>query len=137
MIEQTIREKLPEGFQRAEYLLEHGMIDMVVHRHKMRETLSRVCRMLMGQPEIAKDISHELNTSETLDKGGINGHAVPETVISAVASEVVVEAVPVDDDEKVDPTLFDYSEKSDAPVDETTKIIDADDSNPDRGGASK
>ena len=42
VIEQTIREKLPEGFQRAEYLLEHGMIDMVVHRHKMREQLSRV-----------------------------------------------------------------------------------------------
>ena len=34
VIEQTIREKLPEGFQRAEYLLEHGMIDMVVHRQR-------------------------------------------------------------------------------------------------------
>jgi acetyl-CoA carboxylase carboxyl transferase subunit beta len=34
VIEETIREKLPEGFQRAEYLLEHGMVDMVVHRHK-------------------------------------------------------------------------------------------------------
>ena len=42
MIEQTIRENLPEGFQRAEYLLEHGMIDMVVHRQEMRATLSRV-----------------------------------------------------------------------------------------------
>ena len=41
VIQQTIREQLPEGFQRAEYLLAHGMIDMVVHRHKMRETLSR------------------------------------------------------------------------------------------------
>ncbi|MDX2259240.1 MAG: acetyl-CoA carboxylase, carboxyltransferase subunit beta, partial [Hyphomicrobiaceae bacterium] len=39
VIQQTIREQLPDGFQRAEYLLEHGMIDMVVHRHKMRETL--------------------------------------------------------------------------------------------------
>ena len=44
VIEQTIREKLPEGFQRAEYLLEHGMVDMVVHRHEMRETLARSCR---------------------------------------------------------------------------------------------
>ena len=35
VIEQTIREKLPEGFQRAEYLLEHGMVDMVVHRHEL------------------------------------------------------------------------------------------------------
>ena len=42
VIEQTIREKLPDGFQRAEYLLEHGMIDMVVHRHEMRDTLLRL-----------------------------------------------------------------------------------------------
>ena len=47
VIQQTIREQLPEGFQRAEYLLAHGMIDMVVHRHKMRETLSRICQLLM------------------------------------------------------------------------------------------
>jgi acetyl-CoA carboxylase carboxyl transferase subunit beta len=53
VIEQTIREQLPEGFQRAEYLLEHGMIDMVVHRHKMRETLSRVCRLMMANREMA------------------------------------------------------------------------------------
>jgi len=39
VIEQTIREKLPDGFQRAEYLLEHGMIDMVVHRAELRERL--------------------------------------------------------------------------------------------------
>ena len=41
VIEQTIREKLPEGFQRAEYLREHGMVDMVVHRHELRATLVR------------------------------------------------------------------------------------------------
>ena len=46
VIEQTIREKLPEGFQRAEYLRDHGMIDMVVHRHKLRETIARLCRLL-------------------------------------------------------------------------------------------
>ena len=50
VIEQTIREKLPAGFQRAEYLEEHGMVDMVVHRHQMRETLSRMVRMLMKAP---------------------------------------------------------------------------------------
>ncbi len=48
VIQQTIREQLPDGFQRSEYLLDHGMIDMVVHRHKMRETLSRLCRVLMN-----------------------------------------------------------------------------------------
>ncbi len=39
VIQDTINEKLPDGFQRAEYLLEHGMVDMVVHRHQMAETL--------------------------------------------------------------------------------------------------
>jgi acetyl-CoA carboxylase carboxyl transferase subunit beta len=47
VIEQTIRERLPEGFQRAEYLLEHGMVDMIVHRHEMRATLSRLAHMMM------------------------------------------------------------------------------------------
>jgi acetyl-CoA carboxylase carboxyl transferase subunit beta len=42
VIEQTIREKLPEGFQRAEYLLAHGMIDMVTHRKDLRRTLARL-----------------------------------------------------------------------------------------------
>jgi acetyl-CoA carboxylase carboxyl transferase subunit beta len=50
VIEQTIREKLPEGFQRAEYLREHGMVDMVVHRHDLRATLSRLVHLLAGRP---------------------------------------------------------------------------------------
>jgi len=49
VIEQTIREKLPEGFQRAEYLLAHGMLDMVVHRKDMRSTLARLIGLLMRQ----------------------------------------------------------------------------------------
>ncbi len=50
VIEQTIREKLPEGFQRAEYLLEKGMIDQVVHRHDIPATLARMLRVLMKRP---------------------------------------------------------------------------------------
>ncbi|MFO1117152.1 MAG: acetyl-CoA carboxylase, carboxyltransferase subunit beta [Beijerinckiaceae bacterium] len=50
VIEQTIREKLPEGFQRSEYLVEHGMVDMVVPRAEMRDTLARVVAMLTKQP---------------------------------------------------------------------------------------
>ena len=50
VIEQTIREKLPEGFQRAEYLLDHGMLDRVTHRVKMREELISITRMLLGLP---------------------------------------------------------------------------------------
>ena len=46
VIEQTIREKLPDGFQRAEYLRAHGMVDMVVPRTEMRETLARLCSFL-------------------------------------------------------------------------------------------
>jgi acetyl-CoA carboxylase carboxyl transferase subunit beta len=46
VIEQTIREKLPEGFQRSEYLKDHGMVDIVVHRHEMKATVSRIARML-------------------------------------------------------------------------------------------
>jgi acetyl-CoA carboxylase carboxyl transferase subunit beta len=46
VIEQTIREKLPDGFQKAEYLRDHGMVDMVVHRHEMRPTLANLCRLL-------------------------------------------------------------------------------------------
>ncbi|MGB0681618.1 MAG: acetyl-CoA carboxylase, carboxyltransferase subunit beta [Magnetovibrionaceae bacterium] len=46
VIEQTIREKLPEGFQRAEYLLEHGMVDMVVHRHQLKERLVSLIGLL-------------------------------------------------------------------------------------------
>ena len=54
VIEQTIREKLPEGFQRSEYLLEHGMLDKVVHRSKIREEIATIARLLMGMPEAVK-----------------------------------------------------------------------------------
>ena len=57
VIEQTIREKLPEGFQRAEYLLDHGMLDRVTHRKAMRDELITILRMLMGQsPAIKGDL---------------------------------------------------------------------------------
>jgi acetyl-CoA carboxylase carboxyl transferase subunit beta len=50
VIEQTIREKLPEGFQKSEYLKAHGMVDMVVHRHELRATLSGLCHVLTKTP---------------------------------------------------------------------------------------
>jgi acetyl-CoA carboxylase carboxyl transferase subunit beta len=43
---------LPEGFQRAEYLKDHGMVDMVVHRHHLRPTLARLCRLLTKAPAV-------------------------------------------------------------------------------------
>ncbi|MEA2929542.1 MAG: acetyl-CoA carboxylase carboxyl transferase subunit beta [Hyphomicrobiales bacterium] len=67
VIEQTIREKLPEGFQRAEYLKDHGMVDMVVHRHELRATLARLCRLLTKAPEGAPaETSAPIEPSETL-----------------------------------------------------------------------
>ena len=49
VIEQTIRETLPEGFQRSEYLLDHGMVDIVVPRAELRDTLIRVLSLLKNQ----------------------------------------------------------------------------------------
>jgi acetyl-CoA carboxylase carboxyl transferase subunit beta len=60
VIEQTIREKLPEGFQKAEYLKSHGMVDMVVHRGEMRETLARLCRVLTKSPPSPAPDAHAL-----------------------------------------------------------------------------
>src|SRR5712675_1286515 len=50
VIEQTIREKLPEGFQKAEYLQAHGMVDMVVPRARLRQTIADLCRILTKAP---------------------------------------------------------------------------------------
>ena len=49
VIEQTVRETLPEGFQRSEFLLDHGAIDMIVDRRQMRDKVSSLCAMMMGQ----------------------------------------------------------------------------------------
>jgi acetyl-CoA carboxylase carboxyl transferase subunit beta len=69
VIEQTIREKLPEGFQRSEYLLEHGMVDMVVPRGELRETLSRICHLLTHTPRsIAAEVGDAAN-GETMAEG--------------------------------------------------------------------
>ncbi|MDT8858044.1 acetyl-CoA carboxylase, carboxyltransferase subunit beta [Paracoccaceae bacterium Fryx2] len=54
VIEQTIRETLPEGFQRAEYLLDHGMLDRVTHRRAMKDELVTILRMLTNQPPAIK-----------------------------------------------------------------------------------
>jgi acetyl-CoA carboxylase carboxyl transferase subunit beta len=50
VIEQTVREKLPEGFQRSEFLLEHGAIDMIIHRQELRPRLGNLLAQMMGLP---------------------------------------------------------------------------------------
>jgi acetyl-CoA carboxylase carboxyl transferase subunit beta len=45
---------LPDGFQKAEYLRDHGMVDMVVHRHQMRATIANLCRLLTKAPALER-----------------------------------------------------------------------------------
>ncbi len=73
IIEQTIRQKLPKGFQRSEFLLEHGAIDMIVHRTQMRETIARLLSKLTGRP-LAMPEDESANEPE--DSGA------PETIVA-------------------------------------------------------
>ena len=97
VIQQTIREQLPEGFQRAEYLLAHGMIDMVVHRHKLTETLARIVGILSasrarkGGTVKAGDPLKHVN-------GHINGSSVDAKLLAGRKSDAeTVDVEPVDD----------------------------------------
>jgi acetyl-CoA carboxylase carboxyl transferase subunit beta len=90
VIEQTIREKLPEGFQTAEYLLDHGMIDMVVHRHDIPGTVSRLLRILMHRP--AQDAASQ----RSRPNGALNGEAVPSIEASPADQALPNGAIPAD-----------------------------------------
>jgi acetyl-CoA carboxylase carboxyl transferase subunit beta len=109
VIQQTIREQLPDGFQRAEYLLSHGMIDMVVHRHQMRDTLARLCRLLTAnQPAaaLAKPIAARRN-------GYLNGSALDGKSIESIARATdVIEPEPVDDHERFDAARIEARERA-------------------------
>jgi acetyl-CoA carboxylase carboxyl transferase subunit beta len=80
VIQQTIREQLPDGFQRAEYLLDHGMIDMVVHRHKLRDTLARLCRVLTGNVGRVANRTINGTVQPTVNTSGsnLNGQKAPK-----------------------------------------------------------
>jgi acetyl-CoA carboxylase carboxyl transferase subunit beta len=67
VIEQTIRESLPEGFQRAEYLLDHGMVDMVVHRHELRGTLVRLIGLLRNPLPASDGVSATADDQDEMD----------------------------------------------------------------------
>jgi len=82
VIEQTIREQLPNGFQRSEYLLEHGMVDMVVHRHALRDTLGRICQLLT-HPRPGREVA----LPDRFD--GVNSHQAPNSMIARVDGEIV------------------------------------------------
>lgn len=60
IIEQTIRQKLPKGFQRSEFLLEHGAIDMIIPRHEMRNTLASLLSKMTNQSETLPEVSEDV-----------------------------------------------------------------------------
>jgi acetyl-CoA carboxylase carboxyl transferase subunit beta len=64
VIEQTLREKLPEGFQRSEYLMKHGMVDMIVPRPELKPTIARLLKMMLKLPEDTTEDGPEV-TEET------------------------------------------------------------------------
>ncbi|MGI9380418.1 MAG: acetyl-CoA carboxylase, carboxyltransferase subunit beta [Methyloligellaceae bacterium] len=99
VIEQTIREQLPEGFQRAEYLLEHGMVDMVVHRHKMRETLINLCSLLYQSDQLLIEDEEIQTVNRTITSESEN-----EEIIKTQDEEtsVALDEVEVVDDAKVE-----------------------------------
>lgn len=69
VIEQTIRQQLPDGFQRAEYLQEHGMVDMVVHRHDLKDKISTLIRTLMkAEPHESQKVENALLTGPMQDE---------------------------------------------------------------------
>ena len=87
VIEQTIREKLPEGFQRAEYLLDHGMVDMVVHRHELRDTLSRLSHILMHE-SAAKLANTDSSEAAPVEDGQTEEPAEPQEIEESPEAEL-------------------------------------------------
>jgi len=94
VIEQTIREKLPDGFQRSEYLLDHGMIDMVVHRHELRDTLARICALLKGDRKSRQARATNGAAEGNAKAGHLNG-AGTDHKLPATAEQIAATAEPV------------------------------------------
>jgi acetyl-CoA carboxylase carboxyl transferase subunit beta len=67
VIEQTVREKLPEGFQRSEFLQEHGAIDMIIHRRDIREKIASILAILMSHQYSRETVPVALTQDETID----------------------------------------------------------------------
>jgi acetyl-CoA carboxylase carboxyl transferase subunit beta len=73
VIEQTIKQELPAGFQRAEFLLEHGMIDSIVDRRELKLTIARLLRHMLGLPTVEVDDTNGNGTGSDLKQGGARG----------------------------------------------------------------
>jgi acetyl-CoA carboxylase carboxyl transferase subunit beta len=68
VIEQTVRQKLPEGFQRSEFLVEHGAIDLIIDRREMRDKLASLLAMLTRQPAPAGQLSRTPETESGISE---------------------------------------------------------------------
>ncbi len=92
VIQQTIREQLPDGFQRSEYLLAHGMVDMVVHRHQLRQTLASVCGLLMAGVEARKARERQAEKPSAMMLNGranANGAYLPADVAPSASGAAI------------------------------------------------
>ena len=119
VIQQTIREQLPEGFQRAEYLLAHGMIDMVVHRHQLTETLVTIVRLLTSGAGAAKTARPDREKTAR-PHGYLNGTPVDGKLLENLArSGDGVDAEPVDTAEHFEPNRIDTRPKAQRDGDST------------------
>lgn len=113
VIKQTIREQLPEGFQRAEYLLEHGMIDMVVHRHKLRDTLSTLCHVLMREP-----VPHvtQVDTIDATDNNDVLAADLTEPLEVDDAIEIEADQADSNGQDDAQTSALDDSSSSEPPI---------------------
>ena len=90
VIRQTVREKLPEGFQRSEFLLDKGAIDMIVHRHQMKSRISGLINKLMPLPEVERVVPE----APPADPAASEARAeVPGEATGEVASDFVIDTV--------------------------------------------
>lgn len=122
VIEQTVRETLPEGFQRSEFLLEHGAVDMIVHRHDMRTRLAALLRKLTGQQPTDKAAPVDDEATEPELRPAADDSDADAETASGEADEPAATEAPGDD-----------TDADKAPADEAqgagdTPATDADDS---------
>jgi acetyl-CoA carboxylase carboxyl transferase subunit beta len=129
IIEQTIRQKLPKGFQRSEFLLEHGAIDMIVSRLELRDTIARILAKLTGVPALASlDTDAELVAGATLgaDEAAVSD-AQNESLESGSAGDALTREAAVEEDAQVvnDATADDATADSDEDSQTTADYADS------------
>ena len=114
VIEQTIGQKLPKGFQRAEFLLEHGFLDQIVEREQLRETLADILRLHPGRKETARAADAVAGIGKHLDN--MDSDNIGSAKESLAAAEEAGERMPCDIREMTSWERVQVSRKKDRPV---------------------